>query len=259
MVRRLWRGESLAFQGVDGEQVQVKTLPRPIQRELPIWLTAAGNPETFRIAGEMGAGVLTNLLSQNVEMLAEKIALYRAAWREHHHGPGAGHVALMLHTFVGENGDAVREKVRPALCNYLKSSLDQLLGLLGSAEIKVDPRDLTDQNLDALVAYAFNRFYETSGLCGTAESCLEMLDRLKAVGVDEVACLIDFGIDFESVLSSLHHLKQVMDACNERTQALNGREQDSVIREVRSRAETRRALMMRQRPPRPNVRLTGKE
>jgi natural product biosynthesis luciferase-like monooxygenase protein len=282
VVRRLWRGESLAFQGVDGKQVHVTTLPRPIQRELPIWLTAAGNPETFRVAGEMGAGVLTNLLSQNVEMLAEKIALYRAAWREHHHGPGAGHVALMLHTFVGEDGDAVREKVRPALCNYLKSSLDQLLGLIGSAEIKVDPRDLTDQNLDALVAYAFERFYETSGLCGTPKSCLEMIGRLKAVGVDEVACLIDFGIDVESVLSSLHYLKQVMDASNERThacpaddfassrqewpalsqtstQAPEGREQDSVIREVRSRAETRRALVMRQRPPRPNVRLTEKE
>ena len=28
----------------------VRILPRPIQPELPVWLTAAGNPETFRQA-----------------------------------------------------------------------------------------------------------------------------------------------------------------------------------------------------------------
>ena len=47
-----------------GKPVDVRTLPRPVQPELPIWLTAAGNPETFAQAGEMGANVLTHLLGQ---------------------------------------------------------------------------------------------------------------------------------------------------------------------------------------------------
>jgi hypothetical protein len=34
-------------------------LPRPVQPELPIWLTAAGRPETYRQAGLIGARVLT--------------------------------------------------------------------------------------------------------------------------------------------------------------------------------------------------------
>ena len=33
-----------------------------------------------------------------------------------------------------------------------------------------------------------------------------MIERLKAIGVDEVACLIDFGVDVDSVLESLEHL-----------------------------------------------------
>ena len=106
-----------------GEPVAVRTLPRPVQPELPVWVTAAGNPETYRLAGELGANVLTHLLGQTVEELAEKLALYRQAWREAGH-PGEGHVALMLHTFVGDDEDAVRETVREPMKEYLRSSVD---------------------------------------------------------------------------------------------------------------------------------------
>ena len=51
----------------------------PVQPELPVWLTAAGNPETFELAGEIGANVLTHLLGQSARGAAPtKIALYRA-------------------------------------------------------------------------------------------------------------------------------------------------------------------------------------
>ena len=91
-VRKLWRGEALPYRDGAGNEVAITTLPRPVQRELPIWLTAAGTPETFRIAGQIGANVLTHLLGQSIEELQDKIALYRAAWQEHGHGPGSGRV-----------------------------------------------------------------------------------------------------------------------------------------------------------------------
>jgi len=243
-VRRLWRGETVTFSGVDGQDLRVKTLPRPVQRELPVWLTAAGPADTFRLAGERGAYVLTHLLGQSLELLAEKIDLYRRAWREHDHGPDAGHVTLMLHTFVGEDDKAVREKIRRPLSNYLKSSLDQVLGLMQGAGDKVDPRDLTEENLDALISYAFNRLYETTGLCGTPGSCLRMIDCLRDVGVDEVACLIDFGVDFDSVMASLKCLEQVMLASNDRTHETLQSE-DISFEEVFDRVATRRTLMNR--------------
>lgn len=249
-VRRLWRGETVTFTGIDGQELKVKTLPRPVQRELPVWLTAAGPAETFRLAGEMGAYVLTHLLGQSIEVLAEKIDLYRRSWREHGHGPDAGHVTLMLHTFVGEDEEAVREKIRRPLSNYLKSSLDQVLGLMPEAGDKVDPRDLTEENLDALISYASNRLYETTGLCGTPGRCLEMIDRLRSAGVDEVACLIDFGVDFDSVMASLRCLEQVMLASNNSVdETLSSEDMDTEVsfEEVFDRVATRQTLMSRQR------------
>src|SRR5258708_11656095 len=93
IVRRLWRGEKIAFPGPTGKEVQVRTLPRPVQPELPVWITAAGNPETFRQSGAMGVNLLTHLLGQSIEDLSEKLAAYRQAWRQCVHA-GAGHVHL---------------------------------------------------------------------------------------------------------------------------------------------------------------------
>src|SRR5579884_747045 len=108
-VMKLWRGETVACSGPDGKPVKVKILPRPVQQNVPVWITASASPDTFRQAGEMGANILTNLLGQTIEEVAGKIAIYRQAWREHGHGPGAGHVTLMLHTYVDQDLPKVRE------------------------------------------------------------------------------------------------------------------------------------------------------
>lgn len=252
-VRRLWRGEAVPFIGGAGNEVQVKILPRPVQRELPVWVTAFGTVETFQMAGEIGANMLTHLLGQSVELVAEKIAIYRKAWRDHGHR-GKGHVSLMLHTFVGEDSDRVREIVRIPFCNYLKSSLDLLIGLAKGAGLEVDPKHITDENADALVTHAFNRYYETCGLFGTPDTCLQMIDKLKAAGIDEIACLIDFGVDIDSVMESLVYLNMVKEACDKRggsmraaTPRIELERTIAAVQETQGRAETRRALMRRNR------------
>ncbi|RYY78078.1 MAG: LLM class flavin-dependent oxidoreductase, partial [Comamonadaceae bacterium] len=122
-VRRLWRGEALPFPGPNGNLVETRTLPRPVQKDIPVWITAAGNPKTFEQAGTMGCRLLTHLLGQKVEDVAEKLAIYRAAWAQAGH-PGEGHVTLMLHTFIGADEEATRETARGPMKKYLRSSVD---------------------------------------------------------------------------------------------------------------------------------------
>jgi natural product biosynthesis luciferase-like monooxygenase protein len=222
MVHQLWRGEAVTFPGPGGRDVTVRTLPRPIQKELPTWVTAAGNPETFRMAGERGFNLLTHLLGQSVHELAEKIQVYRQAWQEAGH-PGRGNLSLMLHTFVGDDTAAVREIVRQPMKQYLASALDltekaawsfptfkdkaQATGM--SLREMFTARALSDAEKDAILDHAFERYFEDSGLFGTPERCLALVNQLKAVGVDEIACLIDYGVPSEMVLQQLPHLNQV--------------------------------------------------
>jgi natural product biosynthesis luciferase-like monooxygenase protein len=222
-LRRLWRGEELPFDGPLGKPVPVRVLPRPVQAELPLWVTSAGNPETFAAAGRLGANVLTHLLGQTVEELGPKLAAYRQARREAGHA-GEGIVSLMLHTFVGPDEAEVRATVRAPMVQYLRSSMNLVKqyawsfpafkrreGMNASLDA-LDLSTLTPEESDALLDHAFERYYESSGLFGTPAGCLALVDRLKAIGVDDLACLVDFGVPSDTVLAHLPYLNQLRQA-----------------------------------------------
>jgi hypothetical protein len=66
---------------------------------------------------------------------------------------------------------------------------------------------------DAL-EFSFERYYATSSLLGTMDACLATTDRLRGMGIDEVACLIDFGVDAQCVLDALPLLAELRDLAN---------------------------------------------
>ncbi|HEY7877943.1 MAG TPA: MupA/Atu3671 family FMN-dependent luciferase-like monooxygenase, partial [Gemmatimonadaceae bacterium] len=248
IVRRLWRGEAVRFPNGTGEEVEVRTFPRPVQADLPFWITTAGNPDSFRAAGALGANVLTNLLGQSIDDLATKLATYRTALAERDHTAGeqtGGQVTLMLHTFLGESDDEVRAHVRRPLIEYLRTSLGLVKQyawsypafrnrVTGAADQTPELSDLSAEELEAVLAHAFDRYYETSGLFGTPERCEALVARLREIGVTEIACLVDFGVDSEVVLAHLHHL----DALRRRVQRQPG---------VPARAESIPSLIARHR------------
>ncbi len=222
-VRRLWRGETIPFVDGTGETVDVRVLPRPYSEELEIWVTAAGNPDTFAAAGQVGANLLTHLLGQTLEQLAEKIGIYRTARQRAGH-PGRGTVSLMLHTYVGTDDDEVRELVREPMKNYLRSAV----GLVKAAawsfptfEKTATMEDgsfgidhLSEEEFDALLDHAFERYYETAGLFGSADTCLRIVDQIKGIDVDDIACLIDFGVPSDAAMQALPRLASVFRESN---------------------------------------------
>jgi natural product biosynthesis luciferase-like monooxygenase protein len=201
---RLWRGQTITARDGAGNMVELEIFPKPIQNELPIWLTCSGDSWMFEKAGELGANVLTALLTQSIEETSAKISLYRESLARHGHDPRSGRVTLMMHTFIGDNLDRVLEKVRAPFCNYLKSHVGLVQTMAKSLNIQVDLDKETW--LDYIVSFGFERYYRTASLIGTPNTCLPMVERVKAMGVDEIACLIDFGVDAGSVMESLRHL-----------------------------------------------------
>jgi len=204
-VRHLWRGGTVRRRNGEGQEVEISIRPKPVQAELPFWLTAAGSPETFRLAGELGAHVLTNLMGQQLDSLAEKVALYRETWRRHGH-PGRGHVSLMMHAFLGTDVSEVRRAVREPLMSYFRSSVDISKGFAASQGLKMDPSTLSPRDMEAMLEHGFERHLEDGGLFGTPESCAPIVERVRRLDVDEVACLVDFGTSLEATMSSLQHL-----------------------------------------------------
>lgn len=227
-VRKLWRGEAVAFDR-GGEMVPIQSLPRPVSKELTVWLTIAGNPDTWREAGEIGANVLTHLLGQSIDEVAEKIGIYHAALRKAGHDPANFTVTLMLHTYVARSRDLARETARGPMKSYLLSAAGLVKQYAWSFPAFKRPKDatspmdidlstLSQDEVDGVLDYAFNRYFEDSGLFGTVEDCLARMEQLKKIGVSEVACLIDFGIKPDQVLEGLYPLAEVLRRTNQPTE-----------------------------------------
>lgn len=203
-VRSLWRGDEVELPDGEGRPRGVRIRPRPVQPELPVWITSSGTPETFRQAGRLGAGVLTYLVGQDHDTLARNIAAYREELTVA--GPG---VVVMLHTFVGTDRDEVLSVAREPFRHYLRSSVDLLVATPGLLPDGVELDQLPDRYVDLLVTRAADRLIGTSSLIGTVADCTEVVSRLSDIGVDEVACLLDFGVPAGEVLLSLRHLGEL--------------------------------------------------
>jgi natural product biosynthesis luciferase-like monooxygenase protein len=210
LFRRLWRGEAVTFAGVNDKEVAVKTLPRPLQSQLPIWITSAGNPETWTRAGEIGANVLGGMQGETLESLGQKVERYRGARAQAGHDQQTGEVTVMLHTFLGEDLNTVKELARPALKSYLQTFLKESQSQ-SRKTAGVEITDATEQDNEMRAALAYEYYFNRNALLGTVAKCSQLIDGLAAVGVTEIACLIDFGLEVETVLgglSCLNHLRK---------------------------------------------------
>ncbi len=224
-LRALWRGASVAFPRDDGTLFDVVTQPRPVSDTLPIWITTAGNPDTWREAGRLGCNVLTHLLGQSIDEVGDKIRLYHAALREAGHDPADFAVSLMLHSYIAATRDEARETARGPMRDYLRSAAGLIRqyawafpafkrpqGVASPVDLDLD--SLQADDLDAILDFAFERYFSESGLFGTVQDALARVEQLRRIGVTEIACLIDYGIDRESVLAGLGPLAQVVRAAN---------------------------------------------
>ena len=213
-VRRLWRGEAVELRGGGGSEISLKIRPRPVQPELPVWVTAAGNPETFRRRARSAPACSPTCWASRSTSWRRRSPSTAQSWKPRPGGAPEGHVTLMLHTFVHPDLEYVRDRVRSPFIRYLESSLGLVKNLAASLGRDMDSGSFTEDDKAAILEYAFERYFETSSLFGTPETCLAMVGRLKEIGVDEVACLIDFGVDVEATLSALEHLDGVRERIN---------------------------------------------
>lgn len=224
-LRRLWRGEAVEFPQADGKPFAVVTQPRPVSKDLSVWVTTAGNPETWREAGRLGANVLTHLLGQSVAEVGDKVKIYRAALAEAGHDPAAYKVTLMLHSFLAEDRETARNIARAPMKDYLRSAAALIKQYAwafpafkkpqGMANpMQIDLGSLEPEELEAILDFAFQRYFEESGLFGTVEDALARVSEVEAIGVDEIACLIDYGIPTAQVMAGLKHLATVLARAN---------------------------------------------
>jgi natural product biosynthesis luciferase-like monooxygenase protein len=193
-LRALWRG--------DEAETGVRTFPSPVQAELPLWLTATSGAATFEEAGRQGCSVLTAYLQLDRPTLERNVHRYTETLAEH--APGATpHVTLMLHACVGETRALAFAAAEEPLIAYQSQFLD----LNDRAGAPGEP--LSEEEKRDLARYAAHKYAAERGLVGGPADVMDRLEELGAIGVHEVACLVDFGLTEGQVTQTLQRLAEV--------------------------------------------------
>ncbi len=208
-VQALWRGGLHEARSGTGEIVRLRVLPRPVQPELTVWIAASQSIETFRSAGRRGNGVLTHVLDGNLQKLDENIKAYREEFAAAGRDPADGRVALMLHTYLGADRDEVIDLVRDPYREYLKSIAPLARGLATARKRGVDVDRMGARHVEQFARLHFQRALDGRSLIGTVDDARTTLKTFRELGVDEVACLVDFGLRGEQVFQQLPFLAEL--------------------------------------------------
>ncbi|MEU4569115.1 MupA/Atu3671 family FMN-dependent luciferase-like monooxygenase [Micromonospora sp. NPDC023956] len=221
-IRRLWRGEAVSRTAGNGEPVEVRLFPPPVQSMPPLFTAVVGNPDSYRRAAAAGLGVITNLMSQDVTQLARNITLYRQTRAEHGLDPDAGRIVLLLHTYLGEDGDRAREEAFGPFCDYLRSSLALFGQVTNSLGVTIDLDSTTPEDVDYLLRRAYDRYTSDRALIGSPEEARPLVENLTALGVDEIGCFVDFGLSSSRMLAGLPGIDRLHRLLNQPAQPAPG-------------------------------------
>ena len=83
--------------------------------------------------------------------------------------------------------------------------------LAQSRGMALDISKLPVQDLSGAIEWIYEKFLSQRSLMGTVESCVPLVEKLVAFGVQEIACLVDFGPSPRSILDSLPRLCQLQE------------------------------------------------
>jgi hypothetical protein len=97
---------------------------------------------------------------------------------------------------------------------YLRSAVELELkaaraGGTVSGNLSMADEEISGDVMEDLLDLTFERYYRSGSCMGTVDAAHATLRDLQGVGVDEIACLIDFGVERGLVLESLGYLLQL--------------------------------------------------
>jgi probable LLM family oxidoreductase len=87
--------------------------PRPLQKELPIWLGVGGTPHSFARAGFLGLPLMVAIIGGEAERFRPLVDLYREAGKRAGHAPEKLKVGLHSLGFLGETTQQAADDFYP--------------------------------------------------------------------------------------------------------------------------------------------------
>lgn len=92
--------------------------PRPVQKQLPIWIGVGGTPESAARAGRLGVGMALAILGGDPKRFKPLVDIYRSAGMEAGHSPEELNIGVTGHTYLAETTEKAKDEFYPYYSNY---------------------------------------------------------------------------------------------------------------------------------------------
>ncbi len=181
---KMWRQDRYSFEGRFFSMPERNVLPKPhVKPHPPMWV-AAGNPETFVKAGQMGLGVIC-FTGGSPARMAPLVAAYKEAVAD---ADPVGdyvndNVAITTSFMCLEDGDAAREAMTRSRNGRQQSLVFHYLDTFPKPPGVPDwPVEMPDPTLEQLAVGA----EKGAAIVGTPDDCAAALERWVDIGVDQL-------------------------------------------------------------------------
>jgi alkanesulfonate monooxygenase SsuD/methylene tetrahydromethanopterin reductase-like flavin-dependent oxidoreductase (luciferase family) len=168
-------------------------MPRPVQKpHPPIWIAAVMSTESFIWAGQHGYHIMIVPFASNLERVRELVRIYRDAWREAGHPPGAEQIQSSLHCYVAETHREATEGFKRPVARYIEVFAEAVRSWTGQQSNQYAGYD---KLVDAISGLTAEKMMDShTALVGTPEEVIEQVRfNRDLIGEHEPSMQINFG------------------------------------------------------------------
>jgi hypothetical protein len=99
--------------------------------------------------------------------------------------------------------------VRGPFYDYLKAYFRLVSNKVKSQGRHIDVDQLSDEDFSYILSNSYERYMQNVALIGSPDSCAPIVEQLAAIGVDEISCLVDFGVSADAAVESLRYVNEL--------------------------------------------------
>ncbi|MFC4558343.1 LLM class flavin-dependent oxidoreductase [Virgibacillus kekensis] len=92
--------------------------PRPVQKQLPIWIGVGGTPESAARAGRLGVGMALAILGGDPMRFKPLVDIYRTSGLDAGHSLDKLNVGVTGHAYLANTTEAAKDEFYPYYANY---------------------------------------------------------------------------------------------------------------------------------------------
>jgi alkanesulfonate monooxygenase SsuD/methylene tetrahydromethanopterin reductase-like flavin-dependent oxidoreductase (luciferase family) len=214
VVLSAWTQEDVEWQGAFYKVPKVRVTPRPLQSPHPPLFWAATSPDSHEVGGAHGFGLMTGGNALDLDQVHRRIERYREGRKNivpiHRNQQTNGRIILNLLGHCAATSELAREQAERYIIEYVNRTVEmyKIMVQRSGRTVDFERSERFKDNFDELVRAG-------TLVLGSPEDCVEQLQRIAELGVDEVILRLD-GPTHEELLECIRLLaKEVRPACIE--------------------------------------------